>query len=207
MGGEPGHARQFGGVNVPLEREGDLHHRDARGRQPAQDRLVGGERLGIRRGDAVVGGEIQEHEVGLVGEHVAVEPERAEHRASAADGRVAEPEMRGRILLLEAVADHGPVGGLDRVGRIGPPRERRAEEDHVQFFPGPGPGIEVSERTGLGLRRQHRRHEEEEECGRRQQGGLACGHHRVSFCRKETGCDSAREQRRCRCREFDRKKI
>ena len=157
MRGEPLHVRQFGGVDVPLEREGDLHDRDAGGGQPAQDGLVGGERLGVGGVDVVVGGEVHEDEVGPVGQDIAVEAERPELGAGAADGRVAEAEMGGRIVLLEPVTHHGPIRGLDRVGRIGPPRQRRPEEDDVQAVARLGPGIEIGKGAELGFRRQGRR--------------------------------------------------
>ena len=75
--------------------------------------------------------------------------------------------MRGRIVRLETVAHHGPIRGLDWGGRIGPPRQRRPEEDDVQALARLGFGIEIGKGAELGFRRQGRRCHEEHHGHRR----------------------------------------
>jgi len=86
VGIPPRHARGRLRGDIPLEWEDDLHDRAAGlGHEPPQDRLVAGERLGIVRGDVVVGREIEEHEIGLVGQHVPVDSKHPQLGARAAD--------------------------------------------------------------------------------------------------------------------------
>ena len=91
-----------------------------------------------------------------MGQHIAIESENAELRAGAADGRIAETEMRCRVVRLEAVAHHRPIRSLDRVGRVGTPRERGAEEDDIEARARLSPGIELGKGAALGFRRQGR---------------------------------------------------
>ena len=78
----------------------------------ADEGLVGGEGFGGGGVDIVVGGEIEEDEVGLMAEDIAVEAEDAELRPGSADGGVVELEAGLRIGFLKALGDQGAVGGL-----------------------------------------------------------------------------------------------
>ena len=154
------HARRRLRSHVPLEGKDHLHDGHAGlGHEPPQDRLVAGERFRGVRHDVVVGGEVEEHEIGFAGEHVAVEAKHAELRAGAADRRVVEAKACLRILPLEPAGDLRPVGGAEWVRRVGSPGERGPEEHHLEAVASPGPPSEVDERRRRGglLDAQHPR--------------------------------------------------
>ena len=138
-------------IDIPLERKQHLHDRHLRlGHQPADDRLVGCERLGVIRVDVVVGREVDEDEVGLPGEHIAIEPEDAKLRARAADRGIVKREPGQRIFFREPRGDPRAVGGIVLVGGVGAPRKRRAVEHDRQPVAGPRAGVERGERRRRG---------------------------------------------------------
>ena len=146
--GAPGHALVVGLALLPEELEGEEHlgDGDARANQAAEDVLVATGWRQLHRVAAVVAGEVEEHQVRLVGEDVAVEAKHRQHRAGAADGGVMEREMRLRVFFGQ-VARHQPAKAGDvRLGGVGAPSERAAKEDDAQLFPRFGAAVEFRER-------------------------------------------------------------
>ena len=92
------------------------------GHQPTHQCFVGSQRLRVVAVNVVVGGEIQEDQIGLTPEHVPFEPKYAELRTCPADGRIPTSESGLGILSFQSPCDLGPVARQLGVGGIGAPR-------------------------------------------------------------------------------------
>ncbi len=145
------HSRERSGGDVPLKRKDDLHDGGLGLRQNAtNDRLVAGHRFHVVGTDVVVGREVDQHQVGLVTQHVAIQAKHAQLRVCPADRRIPEPEMRLGIRLGEAVGELGAVTRQLGIGRIGTPGQRTAEEDDVETLAGVSAAVEPCETHILG---------------------------------------------------------
>ena len=136
------------------EGEEHLHDRHARAGHAAQEQFVGACRREVFKVafavPPIVAGEVEEDEVRLFREHVAVETEHPEQRSRASDGGVDEREVRVGIGFGEPVRDEPPESGAVGLRGVGAPGERTAEKDDGEALAGAGARVEGGEGGGLG---------------------------------------------------------
>ena len=87
---------------------------------------------------------------GLCRKHVALQAKHAQLRAGAADRGIPKLEVGLRILVREPIGELCAIAGQLRIGGIGPPGERGAEEHHVQSLAGFGPPVKFAETAVIG---------------------------------------------------------
>ena len=105
----------------------------------------------------------------MMGDDIALQAEDPQLRTGAADRRVHEVQVRGRVGLLEPLTDAGAVGGALWVRGIRAPSQRGAEEHHRQGLPGARSPVEIAE-AHLAGRRQGRQQERLERQQRQERG-------------------------------------
>ena len=143
--------------DLPLEGKHHRRHRRVAVADDApQEGLVGREHEGIPLPVVVVRAEVEEHQIRLARQHVALEAEDAQQGRGPADGGVIALEARPGIARLQQFLRLCAVGGQRLVRGVGPPRQRGSEEDDIEGFARPGSRIEPGKGTALGFRRQGR---------------------------------------------------
>ena len=139
------HQREFRGlrfVHKEFERRDHRLHRASVFQDLAKEMLVSRQPLRIHFVGPVVHREFQKHQVRLVFQHVALQPEDAQIGAGSADGRVKKREVRLRVFRREILHHQPSVARGERVARGGAPGQGAAEKDDVEagaFF---GPLVE-----------------------------------------------------------------
>jgi len=142
-------------AELAFEAEVHLLDRDALTNHPPQQRFVETAGLAVRPGIVVVGHEVEEDQVRLARQHVAVQPEHAEVRPRAADGRVIERERRARVTRPQIGHHPAAVARELRIAGVRAPRQRPAEEHDGHRFAGLRPPVERRE-GGLPCTRKQR---------------------------------------------------
>ena len=103
--------------HIFFDRQDHLHRRNSRLDQPSHQRFIRGERAWRRLGiAAIIDGEIQKHEIWLLGKNIAFEPKGRKLRSGAPDGRIPKPEPGLRVGRDQFLFHQRPVGGFHRIG-------------------------------------------------------------------------------------------
>ena len=122
------------GTRPALEGENHLLHGNTLANHRPQEVLIAARRRECRVFSSIIAREVEEYEVRLISEDIALKAEHPEIRPCAANGSVHEGKVRFRIFRREIIAHQPTESCAVGLGRIGAPSQRPTEVDHRQFF-------------------------------------------------------------------------